>query len=257
MRRSWTTPGSAGTLLFGGGLRASGGGWSIFNDTWEWKDGVWTNLTAPLIRGPPPTLGATITYDPSTQQILMFGGSALPPGGTPGTCYPDSELWIFAADQWSLSTVSNAPSERLLSAAAYVPSTGSTIVFGGAEARNGGCSAGGDTWAYDNATWSNLSAGLQVTPPARSAAAALYDATEGVFVLFGGDQNGVPLNDTWVYPALLNESSTTSVQQTTSSGTPAPTDPEGTDRGTIPAPARPRSRSGTPSRAPGPGSPTP
>ncbi len=81
-------PGVGGDLLFGGGLRASGGGWSIFNDTWEWKDGVWTNLTAPLIRGPPPTLGATITYDPSTQQILMFGGSALPPGGTPGYLLP-------------------------------------------------------------------------------------------------------------------------------------------------------------------------
>lgn len=212
-------PGLSGDLLFGGGLRSAAGGWTIYNDTWEWKDGAWTNLTAPLIRGPPPTIGASISYDSAAGQVLMFGGSALPPGGTPGTCYPDSELWIFASDQWSLSTVADPPSQRLLSASAYLPSAGSTIVFGGAEARSGGCAAGGDTWSYDNATWSNLSAGIDVTPPARSAAAALYDASEGVFVLFGGDENGVPLNDTWVYPALLNESATTSVQQTTSTST--------------------------------------
>jgi hypothetical protein len=221
-------PDLGGDLLFGGGVRSAGGGWTIYNDTWEWRDGTWANLTAALVRGPPPTLGAAISYDPLSGEALMFGGSALPPGGTPGTCYPDAELWVFAADQWSLSTAPNPPSERLLSAAAFLPSDGVALVFGGAEARNGQCGAGGDTWSYENATWSNLSGSIDVTPPARAAAAALYDAAAGVVVLFGGDENGVPLNDTWVYPAVLNESATTSVQQTSSS---PPGNPNGSGGG--------------------------
>lgn len=226
-------PGIGGDLLYGGGLRSSTGGWTIYNDTWEWKDGAWTNLTAPLIRGPPPTLGASTAYDSADAQVLMFGGSALPPGGTPGTCYPDSELWIFADDQWSLSPVPDPPSQRLLSAAAYVPGDGSTILFGGAEARSGGCAAGGDTWSYDNATWSNLSGGIDVTPPARSAAAAIYDASDGELVLFGGDENGVPLNDTWVYPAVLNETSTTTTEQTVSQSSGSSSGSGGTGWGNL------------------------
>jgi PKD repeat protein len=207
-------PALGADLLFGGGIRSAGGGWTIYNDTWEWRNGAWTNLTSPLIRGPPPTIGASLSYDSLTGELLMFGGSALPPGGTPGTCYPDAELWVFAGDQWTLSTSANPPTDRLLSASAFLPAEGSTVVFGGAEARNGACGAGGDTWSYSNATWTNISGGIEVTPPSRSAAAALYDAQAGVFVLFGGDENGLALNDTWVYPAILNESSTTSTQET-------------------------------------------
>ncbi len=63
-----------------------------------------------------------------------------------------------------------------------------------------------DTWAFQNGTWTNLTAGLTTAPCPRGDAPMTYDARDGVILLVGGyDGGNVPgcpiysLNDTWEF----------------------------------------------------------
>lgn len=49
--------------------------------------------------------------------------------------------------------------------------------------------------------WVNVTAGVSVQPSPRSYAAVAWDAKDQEYLLFGGESNGVILNDTWVYRA--------------------------------------------------------
>ncbi len=74
---------------------------------------------------------------------------------------------------------------------------GYDLWFGGSVAHAGG--AIGATWVFEDGNWTNLTDRLEFSPPARTFAAAAYDAAEGVVVLFGGLGDPTYLNDTWAF----------------------------------------------------------
>ncbi len=101
------------------------------------------------------------------------------------------EFWVMRRPD------ARAPAARFAHAFSHDSARGVTVLFGGCAS-----SAGpwfDDTWEWDGSAWTCAAA--PVSPPARSYAAAAYDARRGVTVLFGGLGEGV-LGDTWLWDGV-------------------------------------------------------
>jgi len=205
-------------VLFGGGAApVASVAPPIDSDTWEFRAGVWVNITSQLSIAPPPTTGGTFTWDPQDGVLVLSGGSSIAATGAPGTCYPDGLTWSFVAGAWTAQE-KTAPTGRVFGMAAYDGTDHVVLVFGGSESRSGRCTVADDSWSYVGGGWSNLSGAIPFPPASRDRAGLAFDAAEGVDVLFGGASAGVLLNDTWLYPAELNSSTTSTTTNTTGSG---------------------------------------
>jgi N-acetylneuraminic acid mutarotase len=137
---------------------------------------------------------------PSTGRVIMFGGNY----GGDNTL---DETWAYdwASNTWvNLNPKGAVPAARFLQSMDYSPSTRRVIMFGG----DSGMSVGGwfdDTWAYDPVanTWTELQPTGPV-PPARSLSVMIYAQVTGRLIMFGGDNQGGYLNDTWAYDPVGN-----------------------------------------------------
>ncbi|MCI4340636.1 MAG: hypothetical protein L3J73_05160, partial [Thermoplasmata archaeon] len=115
----------------------------------------------------------------------------------------------------SVTTVPGTPACRSSAGFAWDPMLFEAILFGGI----GPCqpAAGsvtlGDTWAYANGSWRNLTPTLGVAPSPRYGMSMAYDAAVGRVLLFGGGNGTTAYNDTWTFDAR---------GWTRSPGTPAP-----------------------------------
>ena len=93
---------------------------------------------------------------------------------------------------WARSNPPTSPPSRSHAAAAYDPSTNTTVVFGGTS----GTQVLGDTWTWDGATWT--AATPAVSPPPLESASMTYDGISHRMVLFGGaGVDGVASGATW------------------------------------------------------------
>ncbi len=199
-------------LLQGGGYSLlTGGPWTVLNDTWEYRGGSWVNATRSVTDAPPPLIGALSTYDPAVGAVVLFGGSSVAPGGTPGTCYPSGATYLFLNGIYTVSATTHSPPALLFAAGTYDATDTAVIVFGGAQQIGGLCYSASTTYSLSGGDWGSLAPTLVTAPPARDAAGIAFDGSEGVVVLFGGTSNGLYLGDTWVYPAPLNGSLGTTV----------------------------------------------
>jgi hypothetical protein len=174
---------------------------------------VWLGVTTPtqsdqftelLPTGtiPQGRYGHVATYDPNTNRMTVFGGAL----GVPSPCAND--VWILDGANGSrvaswipIAPTRKPPAPRVYSAAAYDPTTGTMIVFGG-----NNCSTGyfNDVWVLSNANgeggtpaWAKL-APSGTPPAARESASAVYDAVNNILIVYGGDAGGVGLADVWV-----------------------------------------------------------
>lgn len=188
------------------------GGGEIFgaidaNDTWAWESGAWVNISKSsgghIIGAPPARLFPAMTYDPATDQVLMYGGYTRDSAGA-GAYLTDT--WAFANGTWTNLTgsVGTPPPGRWAPSMAYDPVLNGTILFGGGI---GGLPSGvasisqQSTWELVGGRWKNLTGSLGANqPPPTDAAAMAYDPGLGAIVLFGGVMpNGNLQNDTWIY----------------------------------------------------------
>jgi acetyl esterase/lipase len=202
-------------ILFGGCCTAAAkvsGTTQSFNTT----TGAWTPVT---ITGsaPVPRLGASFGYDPTSGDLVLFGGEYLPGGSAQPVALNDTwELsyqastntgtWTQVGGSGCLSTCAGAPPARYGGAADQAPSNEGLVLFGGenmlAATKSGAPLADGDTWLW-NGTWTRLTpAG---SPPPRYGATLSDDGGHNTDVLFGGDDATSSchascldlLNDTW------------------------------------------------------------
>lgn len=90
------------------------------------------------------------------------------------------------------------PSTREGAAMVYDAADHYLLLFGGLAGTGGDLR---DTWTYANGTWTNLTAKLAASPPARYKAGIAYDAKDGYVVLYGGLHSGTYLDDTWTFRA--------------------------------------------------------
>jgi hypothetical protein len=154
--------------------------------------------------GAPPTgrMGHTLVYDPTTRNVVMFGGNGY-------YVRPDSLLgdsWSFDPDTgtWTEITAPSSPTPRTEHIMIPIPGTGESMLFGGILG-NGtdDLAVTHETWMY-NATkneWRNITG--DTYPTARHGAAAAYCPSLDGVLLFGGNaaSNGTfnGLADTWLF----------------------------------------------------------
>jgi PKD repeat protein len=177
-------PGLSAVVLFGG-QDASGG---ALGDTWEFKAGSWSDLTANLTTAPSSRWGPGMVYDPAISSILLFGGR-----DATATWFNDT--WTFNATGWHLLHPSVAPSPRNVEdALVYDAADGYVLLHD-----TGYGSSTYETWSFANGTWTNRTSLQTGTPPALYFH-PVYDAADGYVVYFGGDPAGCTgFGLTWTY----------------------------------------------------------
>ncbi|MCI4364440.1 MAG: hypothetical protein L3K10_00005, partial [Thermoplasmata archaeon] len=161
----------------------------IYNATWLFQGGQWTQLALP---GPDPLRNPSLVYDAAANASILFGGFDGVSGG------PSNATWSFAGGAWTLLTPSASPPARFASGATYDPVTGEIVLFGGVTYQFSASNyALDDTWTYVNGTWVNVTGISATAPSPRAAERLVWDAADGYGVLFGGQSNGVRYSDTW------------------------------------------------------------
>ncbi len=160
--------------------------------------GAWTQLVPQSAAEdlPDARMGGTLTYEPTTDRLLLFAGWG-------GTEFFDT-VWSYdlTTNTWtSLDTGGNPPAARALHSVVYLPDTGRLLMFGG---YNGSVYLG-DTWAYDidADSWTNLGPSGSV-PEARDGHSLVYDSSNQKVYLFGGWNGAKEFDDTWVYDPGAN-----------------------------------------------------
>src|SRR4029453_9057717 len=172
---------------------------------WQWTGSDWTQLfpsTVPFARA-----SAAVATNTSTGQVVMFGGLAdVNPNNT----------WTYDGTTWTLQSPAVQPPLVYAASAAFDPNLEGVVLFGGG---SGGVDQN-TTWLWDQvgATWIHLTTGQ--SPPAREGAGMAYDAALQRVVLFGGQDNKGPFNDTW---ELISTSTPTPTPSPPATVPPAPT----------------------------------
>ncbi len=178
-------PEENGSVLFGG--CANVGGFDLCsNETWVWQGNAgWVELAPSL---PPLARGwASMAYDPSTEQVVLFGGFLLL-GDVPAATF------ALASGQWWNVTPTSSPAERSDAAMVDDPGRGGLILFGGFSSEG---SPLADTWAYSGSGW--VEETPDASPPARGDFAFALDGTGATPLLEGGQNGSASTNDTWAY----------------------------------------------------------
>jgi hypothetical protein len=122
-------------------------GWATIghslNDTWSFVNGNWTNLTASVGTSPPQSEYQSLTFDPSSQKVVMF--------------YPYfNATWTYHNKVWAnITGTAGAHPPAAMYAQFVTDSTDNeALYFGGQQLY--GPSIPHDTWAFKNGTWSNI-----------------------------------------------------------------------------------------------------
>lgn len=147
----------------------------------------------PVPRGPVSGIGFTVADDPSTAQVVLFGGA---------DNYDNT--WLWGGGHWLLAAPAASPPGRIDAAAAYDPRTKQVLLFGGRHAPFTGGPLLNDTWAWNGMTWRELDQGGNGPTPGEGASMAWDDAlSEMVLVTAasgatGGDQTWVWTGSHWL-----------------------------------------------------------
>jgi len=184
-------------ISFGGCCTASGlvsGATDVFDTTTDTWDPVTISGSSPLAR-----VGATLGFDPTSGDVVLFGGEYLPSGSQQPEALDDTwELSYKAATNtgtWTqvdgsgcTTACTGGPPARYGGSADEAPHNLGLVLFGGENLvpadQAGQPVALGDTWLW-NGTWSELAP--TGAPPARYGAVLAYDGVHNADVLFGGD----------------------------------------------------------------------
>jgi hypothetical protein len=165
-------------LLFGAGVQTSTT--SYGNQTWVWSGTDWTQLFPAT--SPQDRIGESMTFDPATNQLLLFGGvyRNLPAFAS----YADT--WSWNGSNWSKLSVQSGPAARNFAQMAYDPTLKRVILEGGSTAPQTFGSFFSDAWVWDGSSWSELSGS---NGPSVAMAGMDYDPRTASMVLFGGESH--------------------------------------------------------------------
>ncbi|MCI4360150.1 MAG: PKD domain-containing protein [Thermoplasmata archaeon] len=124
-------------VLFSGKRGATG----LYNDTWTFSGGTWTNITW-MLAEPAPREAAMFTYDAVDGFLLLFGGLKFPT--------PFNDQWTFSAGHWTQQIPATSPTPRFDAAMSYYPNQGLgfVLLFGGQASSTVATSLLNDTWTY-------------------------------------------------------------------------------------------------------------
>jgi hypothetical protein len=212
-------------LLFGGygcitGSTCTAG---ILQDTWTFVGGAWTVLSPAT--SPGPRYNSAMVYDPTSSDIMLFGGYGCSTGTTCTTPNYLQDTWFYAAGVWQQAPIPG-PGVRDLASITFDAADNYVVLFGGHGCSTGSaCTVGPlqDTWNYSYGyDWEqmeaaangpasgstecyhytyglNTSSPLTTCPTVLDRASMAYDAADGYVVLFGGENNVGEVQNTWKY----------------------------------------------------------
>lgn len=163
---------------------------SLDRSTWTFSSGTWTRITP--THSPPAGYGSAVTYDPSRDSLVLFGGCT---GFANGNCVGVSnETWMFHAGNWSrIHILGASPPGQNGGEMVYDPMLHGLVLFGGARANQATLNG---TWLLHGRTWTQLN--TTASPPSRLRFGMAYDPALRGVVLFAGATPSSSLDDTWV-----------------------------------------------------------
>lgn len=188
-------------VLFGG---TDTGGVTIYNDTWTFLHGTWTDLASSATGHPLGRYRFNMAYDAGDGYVLVFGGC------TATSTTNTNDTWEYHAGAWTdlASKLTRAPSPRVYEFMAADEATGGVLLFGG-DLYSGAGSDLRDTWEFANGAWTDLSSNLSAAPSARGYG-MMAGTPLGYVFFFGGSTNGLAgvtgrlYSDTWTFgPAIF------------------------------------------------------
>jgi hypothetical protein len=202
-------------VLFGGTGMTGTAASAALADTWLWTSAGWVAVATTRAADPPARSGASIAFDQTSGQAMLFGGQSASPG--PRLL---SDLWTFTGEAWSRQASRTSPLPRQQAAMVGDDLTKGLVVFGG----KGPAGVLGDTWLWNGRSWSRAPTGPS-TGLARTGAAVAFDPASHQLIAFGGmGQGGKVLGDTLAFgQAPLELGTTTSTSAPTTGGAPAGT----------------------------------
>ena len=192
-------------VLFSGGRGTGQTPWTVYNDTWTFRSGQWTNVSKAVGPAPMGRLEASAVYDEADGYVLLVGGKTS--NYYPVACpYPYADEWTFSGGRWSpLAPAGRAPPPGE-GTAWFDSATQTTYFYEGTEnltSEGGLCAAlGGDVYGYSGGIWRLVAAAdVPGAPVPRHAATIVDDQADHVELLFGGQQtaNQSALGDTWLF----------------------------------------------------------
>jgi hypothetical protein len=138
---------------------------------------------------PNPRTAASIAYQPTAGQFLMFGGDTVINGGVQSV----AETWLWNGQSWTRDG-GTGPSARAFAVMAYDVAHGKVILYGGQYDVAGKSPASlFDMWLWDGAQWAvNSSA----PAPKLVRPTGVYDVARANLVLFGIGNSGP---ETWLW----------------------------------------------------------
>lgn len=164
----------------------------------------WKNVTP--LTGPNPLVRyqASLGYDPTAHEDILFGGYG-ELGNGPWVNFQDT--WAFSNGRWSeliantSCTSSTCPSPRAGAMMAYEGGLGGMVLFGGYHFNSMIVPIlNDDTWLFSNGGWTNLTATVGAAPQARFDGSMVWDSLDNYILLFGGfNQTYHTLGDTWKF----------------------------------------------------------
>jgi PKD repeat protein len=204
-----------GYILYYGGEIYNGSTYIPQRDTWTFADGLWTNITLHISGGPPPNSVATsLAYDPWLGEVVLFGGEN-------GSRAPTDLTWTYVDETWTnvTGTVGAPPSPRILAPFAADTTSDQMLLVGGTQL---GTTLLGDTWTFSATGWTNITDSVSNSAPHLVYTAMSNDPAEGGLLLFGFNQNILPIvTQTYVF----SDNSWTNLTATLSQAPPPDLDP--------------------------------
>ncbi len=196
-------PGDGYVVLFGGvdaeGPTYTGHSYLTLHSsdqTWEFQDGRWTNVTDLGTPHPSARFGASMVYDSSDGYLLLYGGAINGTSTANGSCSPAqcphlSDTWTFHDGIWSnitaAASVHGTPPGRWEAGIANDSADGYVIIFGGqANGYKSYNATGNYTWAFSGGVWRNLTISLRLSPTTRFGEAMGYDPATASVLMFSG-----------------------------------------------------------------------
>ncbi len=155
-------------VMFGGATKQGLG--PALNTTWLWAQG-WRRAEA--AGSPAPRRFPALAYDPSSRQLVLFGGDSAagkPLGGT----------YVLTGSGWHRLRLSREPAARTAAAMAWDPGLHSLILYGGS---NGSGRLSG-TWAWNGSDWTRLRS--RSSPGPLAYVAMSTDPTDSGVLLYAG-----------------------------------------------------------------------
>lgn len=176
-------------LLIDGTIDSMG---TFANDMWSWDGAAWT-LLSPGTR-PSPRWYPMVAFDPSSQQVILFGGN-----DAAYTLHNDT--WAWDGTTWAELSPAHAPAARDMARLATDPARSKVVLFGGYANPN----TLADTWEWDGADWTETTPA--VSPSGRYLHTLTYDGA-GVMLFGGWDAGGAFPRDTWRYDGTWTQITT-------------------------------------------------